>query len=59
MVDQPETETPRLDPMASPEARAEFVRNLKALVAAGSYEVSSDEIALAVLTDLVRNNHSA
>ncbi|MDF1596165.1 MAG: flagellar biosynthesis anti-sigma factor FlgM [Acidimicrobiia bacterium] len=59
MVDQLDTEIPRLDPMAPAEARAEFVRNLKALVAAGSYEVPSDEIALAVLTDLVRNNHCA
>ena len=59
MVDQPETETPRLDPMASPEARAEFVRNLKALMVAGSYEVPSDDIALAVLADLARSSHSA
>ena len=52
MVDQPEVPIPRLDPLASREARVEFVRELKALVDAGDYFVSSADIARAVLAEL-------
>jgi len=52
MVDQPDVPIPRLDPLASHEARIEFVRELKALVDAGDYFVSSEDIAWAVLAEL-------
>lgn len=42
---------PRLDPMSPPEIRARFVQNLKAEIAAGSYEVATEDIAEAVIAD--------
>ena len=48
----PEVETPRLSPMAGPEARVEFVRELKALVEAGTYFIDPEDIAGAILAHL-------
>jgi anti-sigma28 factor (negative regulator of flagellin synthesis) len=48
-----EVETPRLSPLAGPEARLEFVRELKALVDAGSYFIDPEDIARAILAQMV------
>lgn len=48
----PEVETPRLSPMAGPEARVEFVRELKALVEAGTYFIDPEDIAGAILAQI-------
>lgn len=48
-----EFETPRLSPMAGQEARLEFVRELKALVDAGSYFIDPEDIARAILAQMV------
>lgn len=48
-----EFETPRLSPMARPEARLEFVRELKALVDAGSYFIDPEDIARAILAQMM------
>lgn len=58
MADPTEAETPRLSPMTPPEARAEFVRELKALVEAGEYFVSPDDIARAVLAQIAAFHRS-
>lgn len=47
-----EVEIPRLSPMAAPEARLEFVRELKALVEAGSYFIDPEDIARAILAQI-------
>ncbi len=58
MAGSPEDQTPRLDPMSSPEARAEYIRELKALVEADEYHVPSDVIARALLAQLVAEMRS-
>ncbi|MFW2340713.1 MAG: flagellar biosynthesis anti-sigma factor FlgM [Acidimicrobiia bacterium] len=57
MVDQPDWQPARLDPLAPPEARAAYVRELKAMVEAGDYFVSVDDIARAILAELSTNYH--
>jgi anti-sigma28 factor (negative regulator of flagellin synthesis) len=57
MVDQPDWQPARLDPLAPPEARAAYVRELKALVEAGDYFISVDDIARAILAELSTKNH--
>lgn len=57
MVEKSE-QTPRLDPLTPQAARAEYVRQLKALVEAGDYSISAEEIAGAVLAELQDNRHS-
>lgn len=47
-----EVETPRLSPMAGPETRVEFVRELKALVEAGTYFIDPEDIARAILAQI-------
>ncbi len=58
MAGSSDEQTPRLDPMSSPEARAEFVRELRALVEAGEYFVPTDVIARAVLAQLIADSRS-
>jgi anti-sigma28 factor (negative regulator of flagellin synthesis) len=53
MVDRPEDRIPRLDPMASPKERVDFVLALKAAIDVGDYSVAVEEVARAVLEDLV------
>lgn len=57
MVDQPDWQPARLDPLAPPEARAAYVRELKAMVEAGDYFISVDDIARAILAELSTNYH--
>lgn len=57
MVDQPDWQPARLDPLAPPEARAAYVRELKAMVEAGDYFISVDDIARAFLAELSTKYH--
>ena len=57
MVDQPDGQPARLDPLAPPEARAACVRELKAMIEAGDYCISADDIARAILAELSTNYH--
>ena len=57
MVDQPDWQPAHLDPLAPPEARAAYVRELKAMVEAGDYFISVDDIARAILAELSTKYH--